>query len=47
MSLASRIVGIPDLEVERVDLNQGIHIWARPIERPSCLHCGSNRLRIR
>ena len=47
MSLASRIVGIPDLEVERVDWNQGIDVWAKPAKRPSCLHCGSDQLRIK
>ena len=47
MSLAARIVGFRDLEVERVDLNQGIDVWAKPSKRPACLHCGSNQLRIK
>jgi len=47
MSLASRIVGFPDLEVERVDRKQHIHVWARPSRRPVCLHCGAEKLRIK
>lgn len=47
MSLASRIVGIAGLKVERVDWNKGIDVWAKPNRRPSCLHCGSDRLRIK
>ncbi|MFK7891609.1 MAG: transposase, partial [Granulosicoccus sp.] len=47
MSLSSRILGLPGLEVERVDWNQGIDIWAKPIKRPSCLYCGCNHLRIK
>ena len=47
MSLASRIVGIPGLEVERVHRQQGIEIWAKPFHRPSCLYCGTDRIRIK
>ena len=47
MSLASRILGIPGLEVERVDWNQGIDVWARPSRRPACLYCSSDHLRIK
>jgi transposase len=47
MSLASRIVGFAGLEVERVDHGHGIHVWARPENRPFCLHCGAKKLRIK
>ena len=47
MSLAARIVGIPDLEVERVDRQKSIEVWAKPSKRPSCLHCGADHLRIK
>lgn len=47
MSLASRIVGIPGLEVERVDRQKGIEVWARPATRPVCLYCGNDQLRIK
>ena len=47
MSLASRIVGIPGLEVERVHRQKGIEIWAKPFHRPSCLYCGADRIRIK
>ena len=47
MSLASRILGIPGLEVERVDWNTRIDVWAKPNKRPNCLYCGSSQLRIK
>jgi len=47
MSLASRIVGFAGLEVERVDHGRGIHVWARPENRPNCLYCGADQLRIK
>ncbi len=47
MSLASRILGIPGLEVERVDWNTKIDVWAKPNKRPSCLYCGCRHLRIK
>ena len=47
MSLASHIVGIPGLEVERVHRQQGIEIWAKPFHRPLCLYCGGDQLRIK
>ena len=47
MSHASRIIGIPGLEIERVDHNKGIHVWARPTHRPACQHCNGNGLVIK
>jgi len=40
MSFASHTVGIPGVEVERVDRQKGIEVWAKPAYRPACLHCG-------
>jgi transposase len=36
MSLASRIIGIPGLEIERVRRTHEIEVWARPRFRPNC-----------
>ena len=47
MSLASRIVGILGVEVERVDRQKGIEVWAKPAYRPDCLHCGADKPRIK
>lgn len=47
MSHAGTIVGISELEVERVDRNKGIEVWAKPTRRPPCKHCDGNSLRIK
>jgi len=47
MSHAGIIVGIPGLEIERVDRNQGIHVWAYPRKRPACVHCQFAPVRIK
>lgn len=47
MSHAGRIIGIPGLEIERVERTEGIHVWAKPIQRPSCKHCHRMGLRIK
>lgn len=47
MYLASRIVGIPGLNVECVLRHEGIEIWAKPLHSPSCRHHGSAKLRIK
>jgi hypothetical protein len=39
MSHAGLILGLPELEVERVDRNDAIAVYARPKKRPCCLHC--------
>lgn len=47
MSHAGRIVGISGLEIERVDRQKGVEVWAKPSFRPSCKHCSDDRLRIK
>lgn len=47
MSLASRIIGIPGLEIERVRRKHDIEVWARPRFRPNCLHCDHPDLTIK
>jgi transposase len=47
MSHAVTIIGIPGLEIERVDRDRGIEVWARPARRPFCKHCHGHDLRIK
>ena len=47
MSHAERIIGLPGLKVERVRRKQGIEVWAKPLQRPDCYHCGHNKLTIK
>ncbi len=47
MSQNNSILGLSDLVVERVQRDQTIRVWARPRERPSCLYCGKDGLRIK
>ena len=47
MSLANRIIGIPNLEVERVERHNIIEVWAKPTKRPHCKHCQSPSLTIK
>lgn len=47
MSHAGVILGITDLEVERVERDRGIKVYARPTERPSCIHCQHDGVKIK
>lgn len=47
MSHAGNILGLPELEVERVDRNDSIEVYARPKRRPSCIHCQYPKVRIK
>lgn len=47
MSHAGLILGLPELEVERVDRNDAIAVYARPKTRPSCIRCQNPRIRIK
>lgn len=47
MSLAGTIIGIPELEIERVDHQKNLEVWARPKRRPSCKHCSCAHLQIK
>ena len=47
MSHASVILGIKDLEVERVHRDQGVKVYARPNKRPPCIHCQHDRVRVK
>ncbi len=47
MSHTGRIIGLPGLEIERVDRNKGIEVWAKPTRRPLCQHCQGDGLKIK
>ncbi len=47
MSLAGNILGISDLEVERVDRDRGIEIYPKPTHRPCCIHRQHDGVRIK
>jgi len=47
MSPIDSILGLPGVVIQRVERKKSIHVWARPSERPSCLHCANDSLRIK
>jgi transposase len=47
MSHAGLILGLPELEVERVDRSDAIAVYAKPRKRPCCLHCDNPAIRIK
>ena len=47
MSHAGLILGLPELEVERVDRNDAIAVYAKPKTRPCCIRCQYPRIRIK
>jgi transposase len=47
MSHAGTILGISELEIERVHRHDFIEVWAKPTKKPLCKHCESRQLRIK
>ena len=47
MSHIDSILGLPGLAVQHVDRKKGIHVWAKPSSRPSCVHCANESVRIK
>ena len=47
MSHASVILGITELEVERVERDQGVKVYAKPTQRPACIHCQHPKVTIK
>jgi len=47
MSLANRIIGIPNVEIEQVNRHDNIEVWAKPTKRPRCYHCQSSGLKVK
>ena len=46
MSHAGTILGISELEIERVHRHDFIEVWAKPTKKPLCKHCESRHLHI-
>ena len=46
MSHAGLILGLPELEVEHVDRDDNIAVYAKPKYRPCCLYCQHPKVRI-
>ena len=47
MSHAGIILGISELEVERVDRQDDIKVYARPTTRPRCIYCRHRFVKIK
>ena len=47
MSPVDAILGLEGLCVQRVERKNHIHVWAQPGERPACVHCGHQPVRIK
>lgn len=47
MSHAGIIIGISELEVDRVERDKTIKVYARPTKRPNCIHCGHSNVKIK
>lgn len=47
MSPYESILGLSGLWIQRVERHKDIHIWARPTERPACIHCHHPDVRIK
>src|SRR5690606_30759424 len=47
MSPIDSILGIPGLVVQAVKRTKDIHVWAVPRQRPACVHCAGNQVRIK
>lgn len=47
MSHAGTIIGISDLEVEHVERDDNITVYARPANRPPCIHCEHDDVKIK
>ena len=47
MPHAGIILGIRELKVDSVDRQDTIKVYARPTNRPNCVHCGGCDLKIK
>lgn len=47
MSPLDSILGLKGLVIERVERRRDIHVWARPANRPACVHCQQGSVRIK
>ena len=47
MSPIDSILGLPGVQIVRVERRRSIHVWVKPTDRPACIHCSGNDLRIK
>ena len=47
MSPFESILGLSGLWIQRVERHKDIHVWARPTQRPACIHCQHEGVRIK
>src|SRR5690606_33317063 len=47
MSPVDSILGFGGLAIERAQRRDDIHVWARPRQRPTCVHCNGATVRIK
>ena len=41
------ILGLPDLEINQAEVNDFLHVWASPKNRPACIYCSHPKVRIK
>src|SRR5699024_3589210 len=47
MSPYESILGLSGLWMQHVERHKDIHVWARPSQRPACIHCQHKAVRIK
>jgi transposase len=47
MSPDDSILGLPGVEVLKVERRKSIHVWAQPLGRQPCVHCAGDQVRIK
>lgn len=47
MSPYESILGLSGLWIQHVERHKDIHVWARPTQRPACIHCQHAGVRIK
>lgn len=47
MSQENSILGVPNLTIVHVKRSQTIEVWAKPEDRPDCIHCSHSPVRIK
>ncbi len=47
MSPVDSILGLKGLVILRVERRRDIHVWAKPQDRPACVHCSHGVVRIK
>ena len=47
MSPYESILGLSGLRIQHVERHKDIHVWAQPAQRPACIHCQYDGVRIK